>query len=44
MSKVRATIVVEEKLWKEFKKKAIDKDKRISEFLEDIIKKEIKGG
>jgi len=35
--KTKATIVVEQGLWKEFKKLAIDKDMQISELIEKLV-------
>lgn len=36
--KTKTTIVVEKETWKEFKKMAIDKEVRISELLEEVVK------
>lgn len=35
--KTRATIVVEQNLWKEFKKLAIDREMQISELVEKLV-------
>ena len=36
--KVKTTVLIEKETWKEFKKLAIDKDMRISELLEKVVK------
>jgi len=36
--KVKTTVVVEKEIWKEFKKLAIDKEVRISELLEKVVR------
>jgi len=35
--KVKATVVLNSKLWKEFKKKAIDKNMKVSELFEKLL-------
>ena len=42
--KTKATIVVDNKTWKEFKKLAIDKEMRISELLQELVKSYLKNG
>ena len=37
MAKTKATIVIEQSAWKEFKKLAIERDMRISELLETLV-------
>ncbi len=40
--KVKTTVVVEKEAWKEFKKLAIDKEVRISELLERVVREYVK--
>ncbi|UCD07297.1 MAG: CopG family transcriptional regulator [Candidatus Aenigmatarchaeota archaeon] len=40
--KVKTTVVVEKEIWKEFKKLAIDKEMRISELLEGVVREYVK--
>lgn len=40
--KVKTTVVVEKETWKEFKKLAIDKEVRISELLEGVVREYVK--
>jgi hypothetical protein len=42
MVKKKTSIAIEEQLWKEFRKYAIDHDKDFSELLEDTIREKIK--
>jgi len=42
MARKKITFTCEEALWKDFRKKAIEKDKDYSYYLEDLIKKELK--
>ncbi len=42
--KTKATIVVYNETWKEFKKLAIDKEMRISELLQELVKSYLKNG
>jgi predicted DNA-binding ribbon-helix-helix protein len=42
--KTKATIVVDNETWKEFKKLAIDKEMRISELLQELVKSYLKKG
>ena len=42
MQRKTTSIKVEEELWKEVKKHCIDLNKDISEYIEDLIKKDIK--
>lgn len=37
MAKTKATIVIDQEIWKEFKKSAVDKEISISELLEKLI-------
>jgi hypothetical protein len=41
MARRTTSIKVDEELWKEFKKRAIDKDLEISEYLERLMRKEL---
>lgn len=41
MARKSTSIKVDEDLWKEFKKRAIDKDLDVSELLERLIRKEL---
>lgn len=40
--KVKTTVLMEKNVWKEFKKLAIDKDMRISELLEKVVRDYVK--
>lgn len=42
MKKAKTTVVVEKEIWKEFKKLAIDKEMRISELLEMVVREYVK--
>jgi len=42
MEKKTTSIKVNPDLWKEFKKHAIDRDKDLSDILEEMIKRELK--
>lgn len=42
MKKAKTTVVVEKEIWKEFKKLAIDKEVRISELLERVVREYVK--
>lgn len=42
MKKVKTTIVVEKEAWKEFKKLAIDREMRISELLETVVREYVR--
>jgi hypothetical protein len=42
MKRKTTSIKVDEDLWKRFKIKSIEKDKEISVYLEELIKKELK--
>ncbi|MCK4496914.1 MAG: CopG family transcriptional regulator [Candidatus Aenigmarchaeota archaeon] len=42
MKKAKTTVVVEKEIWKEFKKLAIDKEVRISELLEMVVREYVK--
>jgi len=39
MTRIKTSISIEEKIWKEFKKKCIDADKQYSEVLEELMKR-----
>ena len=39
MVKAKITLIIDENVWKEFKKKAIDEDKKYSELTEEVMKK-----
>ena len=41
MGRKKITFTCEEKLWKEFRKKAIEKDIEYSKYLEELIQKEL---
>lgn len=40
--RVTTSIKINPELWKEVKKHCIDKDKEVSEYLEELIKKDLK--
>ena len=40
--KTKATVVLNSKLWREFKKKAIDKDINVSELFEKLVTSHIR--
>lgn len=42
MKKAKTTVVVEKEIWKEFKKLAIDKEVRISELLEKVVREYVR--
>jgi hypothetical protein len=42
MVKKKTSVVVDDQLWKEFKKHAIDQDKDLSDMLEELIKGELR--
>jgi hypothetical protein len=42
MARKKITFTCEEDIWKEFRKKAIEKDKEYSHYIEELIKKELK--
>ena len=42
MAKIKATIVVDEDTWKNFKKAAIDENMRISELVEEMVSSYLK--
>ena len=42
MARKTTSIKIDDELWKEFKIKAIEKDKDISTYLEELIKKALK--
>jgi len=39
MARIKTSISIDEKIWKEFKKKCIDKGKRYSDVLEESMEK-----
>jgi hypothetical protein len=42
MARKKITFTCEEELWKEFRKKALDKNVDYSYYIEELIKKELK--
>jgi macrodomain Ter protein organizer (MatP/YcbG family) len=42
MVKKKTSIVIDDQLWKEFRKYAIDHDKDLSELLEEMLKERVK--
>ena len=42
MAKKKTSIVIDDQVWKDFKKFAIDEDRDLSELLEEVIKEKLK--